>query len=93
MHKPLPINLSNQIFHYTRCITPKHVKSLRGPFPRRCTVGTWPEWNFWGGRNKQKSGGQRQFWGKQSNEFRQEMHERLLKMTFNCNCFWGKEKI
>ena len=27
---------SNQIFHYTRCITPKRVTSLRDPSPRHC---------------------------------------------------------
>ena len=26
----------NQIFHYTRCNTPKRAASLRGPFPRHC---------------------------------------------------------
>ena len=26
----------NQIFHYTRCNTPKRVTSLRGPSPRHC---------------------------------------------------------
>ena len=26
----------NQIFHFTRCKTPKRVTSLRGPFPRHC---------------------------------------------------------
>ena len=28
--------ISNQIFHYTRCITLKRVTSLRGPYPRHC---------------------------------------------------------
>ena len=28
--------ISNQIFHYTRYITPKRVTSLRGPYPRHC---------------------------------------------------------
>ena len=27
---------SNQILHYTHCITPKHVTSLRGPPPSHC---------------------------------------------------------
>ena len=31
---------SNQIFHYTRCITPKRVTSLRGPSSRYCTRAT-----------------------------------------------------
>ena len=30
---------SNQIFHYTRCITPKRVTSLWGPSPRYCACG------------------------------------------------------
>ena len=32
-------NTKYQIFHYTRCITPKRVTSLRGPPPRHCTYG------------------------------------------------------
>ena len=28
---------TNQIFHYTRCNTPKRVTSWRGSFPRYCT--------------------------------------------------------
>ena len=31
---------SNQIFHYTRCITPKRVTSWQGPSPRRCAWTT-----------------------------------------------------
>ena len=31
---------SNQIFHHTRCITPKRVTSWRGPFPRHCASAT-----------------------------------------------------
>ena len=31
---------SNQIFHYTRCITPKRVTSLRGPSPSHCARAT-----------------------------------------------------
>ena len=31
---------SNQVFYYTRCITPKRVTSLRGPFPRHCARAT-----------------------------------------------------
>ena len=31
------ISKSHQIFHYTRCITPKRVTSWWGPFPRHCT--------------------------------------------------------
>ena len=31
---------SNQIFHYTRCTTPKRVTSLRGPSPRHCARAT-----------------------------------------------------
>ena len=31
---------SNQIFHYTCCITLKRVTSLRGPFPRHCARKT-----------------------------------------------------
>ena len=30
----------NQIFHYTRCNTPKRVTSWRGPSPRHCTRAT-----------------------------------------------------
>ena len=30
----------NQIFHYTCCITPKRVTSLRGPSPRHCARAT-----------------------------------------------------
>ena len=33
---------SNQIFHYTRCITPKRVTSLRGPSLRHCARATQP---------------------------------------------------
>ena len=29
----------NQIFHYTCCITPNRVTSLRGPSPRHCDCG------------------------------------------------------
>ena len=29
-------NQINQIFHYTRCNTPKRVTSWRGPSPRHC---------------------------------------------------------
>ena len=29
-------NLFHQIFHYTRCNTPKRVTSLRGPYPHHC---------------------------------------------------------
>ena len=32
--------ISNHIFHYTRCITPKRVTSLRGPYPRHCARAT-----------------------------------------------------
>ena len=32
--------IKNQIFHYTRCITPKRVTSLRGPSPRYCARAT-----------------------------------------------------
>ena len=32
--------ISNQIFHYTRCIPPKRVTSLRGPFMRHCARAT-----------------------------------------------------
>ena len=31
---------SNQIFHYTRWITPKRVTSWRGPSPRHCARAT-----------------------------------------------------
>ena len=31
---------SNQIFHYTGCITPKRVTSLRDPSPRHCARAT-----------------------------------------------------
>ena len=31
---------SNQIFHYTRCKTPKRVTSWRGPSPRHCARAT-----------------------------------------------------
>ena len=31
---------SNQIFHYTRCNTPKRVTSLRSPSPRHCSRAT-----------------------------------------------------
>ena len=31
---------SNQIFHYTRCFTPKRVTSWRGPSPRHCARAT-----------------------------------------------------
>ena len=31
---------SNQIFHYTRCNTPKRVTSWRGPSPRHCAQAT-----------------------------------------------------
>ena len=31
---------SNQIFHYTRCNTPKRVTSWRGPSPRHCARAT-----------------------------------------------------
>ena len=31
---------SNQIFHYTRWITPKRVTSLRGPSPHHCAQAT-----------------------------------------------------
>ena len=30
----------NQIFHYTRCITPKRVTILRGSSPRHCARAT-----------------------------------------------------
>ena len=33
-------NQMYQIFHYTHCITPKHVKSLRVPSPRHCAWAT-----------------------------------------------------
>ena len=47
-----------------------------------CYAGTQPERNFFGG--KQKFGGeQRKFLREQSNVFRQEMHEIMLKMTLN----------
>ena len=32
------ITLSYQIFHYTRCITSKHVTSLRGSSSRHCAL-------------------------------------------------------
>ena len=32
--------LLNQIFHYTRCNTPKRVTSWRGPSPRHCSWAT-----------------------------------------------------
>ena len=32
--------VSNQIFHYTRCNTPKRVTSLRGPSLRHCAWAT-----------------------------------------------------
>ena len=35
---------SNQIFHYTRCITPKCVTSLWGPSLRHCA---WQHSSFW----------------------------------------------
>ena len=31
---------SNQMFHYTRLITPKRVTSWRGPSPRHCAQAT-----------------------------------------------------
>ena len=33
-------NQSSQIFHYTRCNTPKRVTSLWGPSPRHCARAT-----------------------------------------------------
>ena len=33
-------NKSNQIFHYTRCITSKRVTSWRDPSPRHCAQAT-----------------------------------------------------
>ena len=30
----------NQIFHCTRCVSPKCVTSMRGPFPRHCVLKT-----------------------------------------------------
>ena len=33
-------NTSNQIFHYTRCITPKRVTSWRGPSLHHCALAT-----------------------------------------------------
>ena len=32
--------VSNQIFHYTRCITPKRVTCWQGPLPRHCARAT-----------------------------------------------------
>ena len=34
------LNQINQIFHYTRCITPKRVTNLRGPSLRHCARAT-----------------------------------------------------
>ena len=34
------ISNQNQIFHYTRCKTPKRVASWRGPSPRHCAQAT-----------------------------------------------------
>ena len=34
------IYIKYQIFHYTRCNTPKRVTSWRGPFPRHCARAT-----------------------------------------------------
>ena len=34
------LSKSNQIFHFTRCITPKCVTSLPGPSPRHCARAT-----------------------------------------------------
>ena len=34
------LNESIQIFHYTRCITPKRVTTWRGPSPRHCARAT-----------------------------------------------------
>ena len=31
---------SHQVFHYTRCIAPKRVMSLRGPSPCHCAQAT-----------------------------------------------------
>ena len=36
----LQARVSNQIFHYTRWITPKRVTSWRGPSPRHCARAT-----------------------------------------------------
>ena len=33
------LQISNQILHYTRCITPKRETSLRGPPPRHAPAG------------------------------------------------------
>ena len=33
---------SNQILHYTRCITPKRVTSFPSPSPRHCSRETQP---------------------------------------------------
>ena len=38
--KRLKANKSNQIFHYTRCNTPKRVTSWRGPSARHCARAT-----------------------------------------------------
>ena len=35
------LQISNQIFHYTRCITPKRVTSWRGPSPHHCACGQY----------------------------------------------------
>ena len=37
------LHLLNQIFHYTCCITPKCVTSLRGPFLRHCNTAPFKE--------------------------------------------------
>ena len=42
--KKLTELFSNQIFHYTRCNTPKRVMSLRGPYPRHCARATQLLW-------------------------------------------------
>ena len=36
----IDVRMTNQIFHYTRCITPKRVTSLRGPSPRHWARAT-----------------------------------------------------
>ena len=48
-------NIVNQIFHYTRCNTPKRVTSWRGPSPRHCARATqllfeemWQRWRAFG---------------------------------------------
>ena len=36
----MAVNVQNEIFHYTRCVTPKRVTSLQGPSPRHCARAT-----------------------------------------------------